>query len=96
MPIYEYVCTDCNTRFEALRSMSKADATISCENCAGEKTSRVVSAAFAHSSGSVVAGRSREHIQIAVPINIREHDLVELDASRPTQIMHGPLPLISV
>ena len=35
--------------------MSKADEPIPCENCQGEKTSRAVSAAFAHSEGRVVA-----------------------------------------
>jgi len=56
MPIYEYVCFDCQTRFEALRSMANADAPIPCDQCQGEHTSRVVSAAFAHSGGRVVAG----------------------------------------
>lgn len=60
MPIYEYICRDCETRFEALRSMSKADASIACENCEGENTSRAVSAAFAHSGGRVVAGGSSQ------------------------------------
>ncbi|HBX68366.1 MAG TPA: zinc ribbon domain-containing protein [Chloroflexi bacterium] len=56
MPIYEYLCSDCDTRFEALRSMSKADAPIACQKCDGENTIRKVSAAFAHSGGRVVAG----------------------------------------
>ena len=51
MPIYEYQCVDCGERFDALRSMSMADAPISCENCDSMRTTRKVSAAFAHSSG---------------------------------------------
>ena len=58
MPIYEYTCKDCDTRFEALRSFSKADEVIDCENCKGVNTYRVVSAAFAHSSGRIVSGGS--------------------------------------
>jgi len=60
MPIYEYQCVDCGERFDALRSMSKADAPIGCENCDSLQTTRKVSAVFAHSTGSsgsrVVAG----------------------------------------
>ncbi|MBM3144974.1 MAG: zinc ribbon domain-containing protein [Chloroflexi bacterium] len=56
MPIYEYICTECDARFEAIRSISKADEPISCETCQSTKTRRAVSAAFAHSEGRVVAG----------------------------------------
>jgi len=30
MPVYEYVCRDCDTVFEARRSMSDADAPVAC------------------------------------------------------------------
>jgi putative FmdB family regulatory protein len=30
MPVYEYVCRDCDTVFEARRSMSEADAPLAC------------------------------------------------------------------
>jgi putative FmdB family regulatory protein len=60
MPIYEYQCGDCGVKFDALRSMSQADAPIACEGCSGNNTKRKVSAAFAHSSGGngsrIVAG----------------------------------------
>lgn len=56
MPIYEYQCYDCGERFDALRTMSQADAPIHCEYCDSMRTSRQVSAAYAHSSGRVVAG----------------------------------------
>jgi putative FmdB family regulatory protein len=56
MPIYEYRCVDCGERFDALRSMSRADAPIACSNCESDNTIRQVSAAFAHSGGRVVAG----------------------------------------
>ena len=56
MPIYEYICLDCNKKFDALRSMSEADAPILCEYCQGEHTSRTISLFAAYSEGRVVAG----------------------------------------
>lgn len=43
MPLYEYYCADCRTKFEALRPMSKADTTIQCKSCESVRTSRVLS-----------------------------------------------------
>lgn len=40
MPLYEYYCADCRTKFEALRSMSQADEPIACRHCGGLHTSR--------------------------------------------------------
>ena len=56
MPIYEYVCLECDIKFDALRSMSEADAPIHCENCDSDHTSRAISLFAAHSGGRVVAG----------------------------------------
>ncbi|NIS82281.1 MAG: zinc ribbon domain-containing protein [Anaerolineales bacterium] len=56
MPIYEYVCMDCDTRFDALRAMREADAPIQCAECDGVHTSRVISLFAAHSDSKVVAG----------------------------------------
>ena len=58
MPIYEYVCLDCRTQFDALRSMSEADAPIPCKQCHSEHTSRMLSLFNAHSDGRVVAQQS--------------------------------------
>ncbi|MBN2238829.1 MAG: zinc ribbon domain-containing protein [Dehalococcoidales bacterium] len=33
MPIYEYVCSSCNAKFELLRSMNKADEEVECPTC---------------------------------------------------------------
>ena len=33
MPIYEYHCPSCNSQFELLRPMSKADEGVSCPSC---------------------------------------------------------------
>lgn len=56
MPIYEYLCSDCETKFDALRSMKDADAPISCVNCQSSHTSRMLSVFFAQSSGQALAG----------------------------------------
>ena len=55
MPLYEYICFDCKTRFDALRSIKDADALIHCPQCESEHTSRQLSVFFAHSDGRVVA-----------------------------------------
>jgi putative FmdB family regulatory protein len=53
MPIYEYCCADCETKFEKMRPMSKADAAIACPDCGGSDTSRGLSlfAAFSRGNG---------------------------------------------
>lgn len=56
MPIYEYVCKECRTRFDMLRSMKDADAPINCKQCESMNTTRQVSLFFANSGGRVVAG----------------------------------------
>lgn len=48
MPLYEYYCPDCRTKFEALRPMNKADAAIQCKSCEGMRTSRVLSLFATH------------------------------------------------
>ena len=58
MPVYEYYCSKCNTKFEALRPMSKADDPIPCENCESERTARVLSVFFAVSGSQPVSGMS--------------------------------------
>ncbi len=57
MPLYEYYCPDCRTRFSALRSMREADDPIACENCERERPARVLSTFAIHgkSGGSAVA-----------------------------------------
>lgn len=50
MPIYEYQCDDCNTRFDTLvRSLAVADE-VSCASCSGEHVRRLVST-FATAGG---------------------------------------------
>lgn len=56
MPIYEYLCQDCRTRFEVLRPMKDADAPIECQRCGGVHTRRCLALFNASSSGRVLAG----------------------------------------
>jgi putative FmdB family regulatory protein len=58
MPIYEYICQDCKTRFEVLRPMKDADAPMNCKECESYHTSRAITVFFAQSGGRVVAGNS--------------------------------------
>ena len=56
MPVYEYVCLDCKTQFDALRPMAQADKPIACESCGGDHSARTLSVFFAVSEGRTVAG----------------------------------------
>ena len=58
MSLYEYICLDCRTQFDSLRSMKDADAPIACQDCQGENTSRMLSLFFAHSDGRAVTQRA--------------------------------------
>ena len=51
MPIYEYICLECNDVFDTLRPMSQADSPIVCQACESEHTSRMISVFFAQSDG---------------------------------------------
>lgn len=51
MPLYEYYCPDCETRFDALRNMSQADDPIACPECNGLQPRRVISLFAAVSRG---------------------------------------------
>lgn len=48
MPIYEYFCPDCNSRFELLRPLDKASEKALCPQC--KKSVRRIFSAFAFSS----------------------------------------------
>ena len=56
MPLYEYKCADCEKSFDALRSMSDADALIACPKCSSESTRRMISLFAAIGSNGVIAG----------------------------------------
>lgn len=56
MPLYEYKCLDCETRFDALRAMADADAPIACPKCGSESPRRMISLFSAVGSEGVIAG----------------------------------------
>jgi putative FmdB family regulatory protein len=58
MPIYEYVCKDCGTRFDVLRSMKEADSPARCKNCLGERSTRQLSVFFSKSADRVATTTS--------------------------------------
>lgn len=56
MPLYEYICQQCQKRFDALRPMSKADDAIACPHCGSTETRRAISLFAAIGSEGVIAG----------------------------------------
>ena len=56
MPLYEYSCQDCGSKFDALRSIKEADSAIECKHCHSHETHRKLSTFFAHSGGKAIAG----------------------------------------
>lgn len=43
MPLYEYLCQDCDYEFEVLRSFSAAEDAAHCLRCEGQSTQRKIS-----------------------------------------------------
>jgi len=58
MPIYEYLCTDCNHLFQKLQAVSAGSEGIRCPKCDGSRVERQLStfASAPTSSGPVGAG----------------------------------------
>jgi putative FmdB family regulatory protein len=56
MPLYEYKCIRCETRFDALRAMADADDPIECPGCGGAETHRLISLFSAVGDEGVIAG----------------------------------------
>jgi putative FmdB family regulatory protein len=52
MPLYEYHCAGCGTKFEILRPMSKADGPAACTACGSADSRRAISLFSALSKGS--------------------------------------------
>lgn len=58
MPIYEYICQDCGTKFDVLRAYKDADEPIMCQKCTSLATKRAISIFAAHSGGKIIAGNN--------------------------------------
>lgn len=43
MPIYEYICKDCEHQFEVLTTSSTADETVKCPECKGQDVCKLIS-----------------------------------------------------
>ncbi len=56
MPIYEYLCKDCGSRFEVLRSINEADNLVACKTCQSIQTQRTLSVFYAQSGSRIIAG----------------------------------------
>ncbi len=50
MPIYEYVCRNCNNKFELMRPFSRAQEMADCAKCHSQ-AERIMSSCFAMTSG---------------------------------------------
>lgn len=57
MPLYEYVCEKCDTRFEQLIRNADEEEKLRCPDCGGKKVARQFSA-FAVGGGSTGSGGS--------------------------------------
>lgn len=56
MPLYEYICQQCQHRFDALRPMSRADDAIACPHCGSLETRRAISLFAAVGSEGLITG----------------------------------------
>jgi putative FmdB family regulatory protein len=57
MPIYEYQCADCNTKFEKLVRRSTEAAEVDCPSCGQKHVSQQYSTFSAHANGSTASRR---------------------------------------
>ncbi len=58
MPLYEYVCKDCGSHFDVLRTFKDADKSITCKSCLSAQTVRAISVFYAQSDGRSVTASS--------------------------------------
>ena len=52
MPLYEYQCKKCGSKFETLLSFRELDNPVKCPHCASEETNRLLSTFSASVGGS--------------------------------------------
>lgn len=51
MPMYEYRCSECGSKYEQLRRMSEADRDLKCPKCGSPEVARQVSACAIRGGG---------------------------------------------
>ncbi len=50
MPVYEYFCRDCHTKYDKLRPVREADAPVACPTCNTENSVRALSVFIVHNA----------------------------------------------
>ena len=58
MPIYEYICEDCFTKFEVLRPFALADNETPCKKCSSPNTRRMLSKCNSFIEGGIIASQT--------------------------------------
>jgi len=58
MPLYEYLCNNCNTQFELRRAMKESDAPTACPECQSDRVERQLSRVLAMAPGGANASES--------------------------------------
>ena len=58
MALYEYKCSDCEERFELMRSVSAADEPARCPECGGAESRRLISSFASITPGASAASSS--------------------------------------
>ena len=56
MPIYEYECGSCDTKFEQFRAISGDDKDVKCPNCGKRNARRIVSRFFGKNAADSSCG----------------------------------------
>lgn len=67
MPIHEYLCDDCGSKFEKLVRSSQASAAVECPSCGEAHVTQLLSTFAAHSNGSSHASGSSRDAMAACP-----------------------------
>jgi len=57
MPIYEYICLECNENFSLLQSLSPVEKNTECPKCSSKKVKKIISS-FSCATGSDSASSS--------------------------------------
>lgn len=61
MPVYEYFCRACHTKYDKLRPMADADAPVTCPECGEQNSVRALSLIAAHVDAEHASAELHEH-----------------------------------
>jgi putative FmdB family regulatory protein len=64
MALYEYKCSECEERFELMRSMSAADDPVECPECGGTQARRLISSFAAVTPGASAIATSNATVPL--------------------------------